>query len=126
MRGKKRRDRDGRDPSDGQDPPSTFTSHVKILYNEDRVKSRVKNMNQTPSPEKKYEMLKWLNRHRQNLLDSYKNQYIAYNSKGLIAHSENLQEVLDFAKASGEVFVIYLVPLSTTSVQILPIRFRTV
>ena len=97
-----------------------------MLYNEGRVKSLVKNMNQTPSPEEKNEMLKWLNRQRQNLLDLYKNQYIAYNSKGLIAHSENLQEVLDFAKASGEVFVIYLVPLSTASVQILPIRFRTV
>lgn len=44
-------------------------------------------MNKTPSPYESQQMLKWLNQNRQMLLDLYKNQYIAYNANGLIAHS---------------------------------------
>lgn len=80
----------------------------------------------TPSKSQSEEMLKWLNHNRQMLLDLYKNQYIAYNAHRLIAHSENLQEVLQLAEASGEYFAIYLVPRRTASIQILPIRFGTV
>lgn len=84
-------------------------------------------MNTTPLPgEETQELLKWLNKNRRMLLDLYKNQYIAYNTNGIIAHSERLQEVLDIAEASGQRFVIYFVPRSTGSVQILPIRFRAV
>ena len=72
------------------------------------------------------EMLKWLNHNRQMLLDFYRNQYIAYNTSGLIAHSENLREVVKLAEASEQPFAIYLVPRQTASIQILPIRFRTV
>ncbi len=60
------------------------------------------------------------------LLDSYRNQYVAFNPKGLIAHSEHLEEVLNLAKASQKKFVIYLVPLKTASIVIHPIRFRSV
>jgi hypothetical protein len=70
--------------------------------------------------------LKWLNRNRRILLISYKNQYIAYNANGLIAHSENLQEVLAQANSAGENYFIYLVPRKTSSIQILPIYFRSV
>lgn len=80
----------------------------------------------TPSKSQSEEMLKWLNHNRQMLLDLYKNQYIAYNAHRLIAHSENLQEVLQLAEASKEHFAIYLVPRRTASIQILPIRFGTV
>src|SRR6478672_4076463 len=83
-------------------------------------------MNTIPSQTESRAMLKWLNSNRQMLLESYKNQYIAYNSTHLIAHSENLQEVLQLAEASGERFAIYLVPWRTASIQILPIRFGTV
>ncbi|MBE9228934.1 retropepsin-like domain-containing protein [Phormidium sp. LEGE 05292] len=83
-------------------------------------------MSKTPSPEESREMLKWLNRNRSMLLDYYKNQYVAYNADRLIAHSENLQEVLELAEASGEIFAIYLVPRYVASIQILPIRFRAV
>lgn len=83
-------------------------------------------MSVTPSQIEDREMLKWLNRNRQMLLDLYKNQYVAYNANGLIAHSENLQEILELAKASGQRYSIYLVPRSTASIQILPIRFRSV
>ncbi|MCU0540769.1 MAG: DUF5678 domain-containing protein [Oscillatoriaceae cyanobacterium Prado104] len=83
-------------------------------------------MPRTPFQEETSEMLKWLNQNRRMLLDLYRNQYIAYNANRLIAHSENLREVLDLAHASGETFVIYLVPRQTASVQILPVRFRTV
>ncbi|MBW4577645.1 MAG: hypothetical protein KME08_20625 [Aphanothece sp. CMT-3BRIN-NPC111] len=75
-------------------------------------------MSKTPSSEESREMLKWLNRNRQMLLDLYKNQYVAYNANELIAHSESLQEVLELAEASGENFVIYLVPRRTASIQI--------
>ncbi|MEH2298206.1 MAG: retropepsin-like domain-containing protein [Nostoc sp.] len=83
-------------------------------------------MNKTPSGDESQQMLKWLNQNRQMLLDLYKNQYIAYNANGLIAHSENLREVLELAEASKQIFSIYLVPRRTASIQILPIRFRTV
>jgi hypothetical protein len=81
-------------------------------------------MNTTHSQEETQEILTWLNRNRRMLLDLYKNQYIAYNVNGIIAHSEHLREVLDIAEASGQKFVVYFVPLSTASVKILPIRFR--
>ncbi|NMG18548.1 retropepsin-like domain-containing protein [Brasilonema bromeliae] len=83
-------------------------------------------MSQSPSQNESREMLKWLNHNRQMLLDLYRNQYVAYNANGLIAHSENLREVLELAEASKQLFAIYLVPRRTASIQILPIRFRTV
>jgi Family of unknown function (DUF5678)/Aspartyl protease len=83
-------------------------------------------MSRTPSQNESREMLKWLNRNRQMLLDSYKNQYVAYNANGLIAHSDNLRELLELAEASREIFAIYLVPRRTASIQILQIRFRAV
>jgi hypothetical protein len=83
-------------------------------------------MSKTPSQNESREMLKWLNHNRQMLLDFYRNQYVAYNASGLIAHSENLREVLELAEASEQLYAIYLVPRSTAYIQILPIRFRTV
>lgn len=83
-------------------------------------------MNATPSKSETDEILKWLNKNRQMLLDLYKNQYVAYNANGIIAHSENLREVLELAKAAKQTFLIYLVPRCTGSVEILPIRFRSV
>ena len=82
-------------------------------------------MNQNPAKSEMREMLKWLNQNRQQL-KNYAHQYIAYNANGTIANSENLREVLDLAKASGEIFSIYLVPGFTASIVILPIYFRTV
>jgi hypothetical protein len=57
-------------------------------------------MSKTLSQNESREMLKWLNHKRQMLLDFYRNQYVAYNASGLIAHSENLREVLELAEAS--------------------------
>ncbi|MEG4456158.1 hypothetical protein [Microcoleus sp. N9_A1] len=34
-----------------------------------------------PSKEESHEMLKWLNRNRLDLLDFYRNQYVAYNAE---------------------------------------------
>lgn len=83
-------------------------------------------MSKTPSQNESREMLIWLNQNRQMLLDLYKNQYVAYNANGLIAHSENLRELLQLAEASEQLFAIYLVPRSTASIQILSILFRAV
>ncbi|GAB1537626.1 hypothetical protein NUACC21_02750 [Scytonema sp. NUACC21] len=82
-------------------------------------------MSETFSQNESRQMLKWLNQNRQMLLDLYRNQYIAYNANGLIAHSENLREVLELAENSKQSFAIYLVPRRTASIQILPIRFLT-
>ena len=81
---------------------------------------------QADDSDKKYAMLQWLNRNRHQLLSSYKNQYVAYNANGLIAHSENLQKVLEQANSCQEDYLIYLVPKRTASIQILPIHFRSV
>ena len=75
-------------------------------------------MNTTLSQNESREMLKWLNHNRRMLLDLYRNQYVAYNANRLIAHSENLRELLDLVEASGERFAIYLVPRRTASIQI--------
>ncbi len=75
-------------------------------------------MSSTPSQIEDREMLKWLNHNRQMLLDLYKNQYVAYSVNGLIAHSENLQKVLELAKASGQRYSIYLVPRSANFLQL--------
>ncbi|MBE8967694.1 hypothetical protein IQ277_15970 [Nostocales cyanobacterium LEGE 12452] len=83
-------------------------------------------MNTIPSKRERDEILKWLNFNRQMLLDLYKNQYIAYNANGIIAHSENLREVLALADATKQPFLIYLVPRRTASIEILPIRFRSI
>lgn len=82
-------------------------------------------MSRTPSSDESRQMLKWLNSNRQQL-KQYAHQYVAYNAKGVITHSENLREVLNFAEASGEIYSIYLVPGFTESIVILPIYFRTV
>ena len=56
------------------------------------------------------------------MIDLYKDQYIAYNEKGVIAHGENLQNVLEEAKTTNQEFVIYLVPRCRYSIQILPVQ----
>ncbi|MCA2655261.1 DUF5678 domain-containing protein [Microcystis sp. M061S2] len=74
------------------------------------------------SQEQAQEMLRWLNKNRDTVIDLYKNQYIAYNEKGVIAHSENLQNVLEQANTINQEFVIYLVPRCRYSIQILPVQ----
>lgn len=74
------------------------------------------------SKKKAPKMLRWLNKNRDTMLDLYKNQYIAYNEKGVIAHGKNLQNVLEEAKTTNQEFVIYLVPRCRYSMQILPVQ----
>ena len=71
------------------------------------------------SKEQAQEMLRWLNKNRDAVLDLYKNQD---NEKGVIAHGENLQNVLEQAKTTNQEFVIYLVPRCRYSLQILPVQ----
>jgi hypothetical protein len=72
--------------------------------------------------EKARKMLSWSNKNRDTVLDLYKNKYIAYNEKGVIAHGENLQSVLEQANTTHQAFLICLVPRSHYSMQILPIQ----
>ncbi|MFB2923947.1 DUF5678 domain-containing protein [Aerosakkonema funiforme] len=81
-------------------------------------------MSITPSPEESREMLKWLNRNRDRLKKQYAHQYVAYNANRIIANGESLDEVLDLAEASRELFLIYLVPEYTGCVQFVGVRFR--
>lgn len=83
-------------------------------------------MSNSISQEQAQAILKWLNQNRESILDLYKDQYIAYNENGIVAHGENLQPVLEQAEASSQSFVIYLVPRNNYSIQILPIKFRSV
>ena len=83
-------------------------------------------MNESISQEQAQAMLRWLNKNRESILDLYKDEYIAYNEKGIVAHGENLKPVLEKAQGSGQSFVIYLVPRNHYSIQILPIKFRSV
>lgn len=79
-----------------------------------------------PSNQEAQKIMKWFNQNRPLLLAQYRNQYVAYNTDGIMVHSENLQEVLQQIKSLGKPYLIYLVPASTASIQILPIRFRSV
>ncbi|MGK7956031.1 MAG: retropepsin-like domain-containing protein [Crocosphaera sp.] len=83
-------------------------------------------MTDSISKEQTQAILNWLNKNREKVLDLYKDQYIAYNEKGIIAHSKHLKIVLEEAEASHQTFVIYLVPRNRYSIQILPIQFRSV
>lgn len=80
-------------------------------------------MSRTPSREESREMLKWLNRNRQQIQKDYAHQYVAYNANIIIAYSENLQEVMELGEASKEIFSIYLVPEYTGYAQFVGIRF---
>ncbi|MBE9091313.1 hypothetical protein IQ232_16590 [Microcystis aeruginosa LEGE 11464] len=79
-------------------------------------------MTDSISQEQAQEMLRWLNKNRDTVLDLYKNQYIAYNEKRVMAHGENLQNVLEQANTTNQEFVIYLVPRFRYSLQILPLQ----
>ncbi len=83
-------------------------------------------MDDTISKDQAQAMLQWLNQNRNTVLDLYKDQYIAYNEKGIIAHGNRLQDVLDLVQDRKQSFLIYLVPRRHHSIQILPIRFRSV
>ncbi len=80
-------------------------------------------MTDSISQEQAQAILRWLNKNRESILDLYKDQYIAYNEKGIVAHGEKLEPVLKEAKATHQSFAIYLVPRNHYSIQILPIQF---
>lgn len=58
-----------------------------------------KNTKQKSSKEQ-YAMVQWLNRNHREISAQYKGEYIAHNANRVIAHGENLQEVLEQAKSS--------------------------
>ncbi len=44
-------------------------------------------MTNSISQEQAQAILRWLNKNRESILDLYKDEYIAYNEKGRVAHS---------------------------------------
>ena len=82
-------------------------------------------MQKKSSTQQKYAMLNWLN-HNCQKLDHYENQYIAYNIKGVIAHSKNWEEAVELAKCSRQNFAIYFLPQNLDSLKGLPIKLREV
>ena len=84
-------------------------------------------MSQSVPYDSGYDLRKWFNKNRQTILNSYPNQYIAFNAvSGLLAHDSSLEKVKELANETGENYVIYLVPPNSHLVQILPILFRSV
>ena len=79
-------------------------------------------MTDSMSPGQAPQMLRGVKRNRDTGVELYKNQYIAYNEKGVIAHGENLQNVLEEANTTNQEFVTYLVPRCRYSIQILPVQ----
>ena len=67
----------------------------------------------------------WLNRNR-HTLTPYRGQYIAYNEEGIMSHGNNLDQVLQEARASGRRFLIYIVPSHKCSITLYPVRLRSV
>lgn len=70
-------------------------------------------------------LMRWFNKNR-HTLTPYRGQYVAYTADGIIAASHNLRQVLEQARESGEPFVVYFVPRYTASIQIVPVRLRSV
>ncbi|NES96227.1 MAG: hypothetical protein F6K32_13530 [Desertifilum sp. SIO1I2] len=84
-------------------------------------------MDKTISFEENQAMLKWLNRNRKQLFELYRGEYVAYTKERLLAHHEQIEEVLKRAEESGETYAIYLVPRSTQHIQFLSFSyFRSV
>ena len=60
------------------------------------------------------------------LIEQYRDRYVAYNDRGLLAVGDRLLETCEMAERSGEDFAIYLVPKHTAFRQILSIWFSNV
>lgn len=82
-------------------------------------------MQKKSSTQQKYALLNWLNQNRQKL-DNYGNQYIAYNIKGVIAHSKHWEEAIELAKCSRQSFAVYFLPQNPDILKGLPIKLREV
>jgi|GEM_PF-273366 len=80
-------------------------------------------MNARLSLNQTYEMLNWLNRHRQQL-NAYQNEYIAYSAQKLIARSPDLDKVLAVAQVAKKPFAIYFVSPQIASMEILPLGLK--
>jgi hypothetical protein len=65
-----------------------------------------------------WQMTQWLNKHRRQL-QSYQNQYIAFNQQGVITSHPNLENVLAEARQTGEPFLIDFIPLHLSWMRIL-------
>jgi Family of unknown function (DUF5678) len=70
------------------------------------------------------EITSWTIHNHERLYRQYPKQYVACGLSGVIAHGQNLDEVLELANRSGEYFLINWIPKRTSSVQFLAIRFN--
>jgi hypothetical protein len=70
------------------------------------------------------EITQWTIENRDLLHRKYPNQYVACSLKGVLAHGNNLDLVLEQAKQSGEYFLIHWVTKRTSSVRFLAIKFH--
>jgi len=85
-------------------------------------------MTNNKTQEQKQAMLKWLNKNRRMLLESYPDQYVAYNENGIIGHSSNLDEILRVVEAARlkDHYSIYVVPRGNPDISFLSIRLRSI
>ena len=70
-------------------------------------------------------LTRWFNKNR-HTFPPYRGQYIAYTADGIVASGHELQQVLEEARKSDEPFVVYRVPRYTASIQLVPVRLRSV
>lgn len=73
--------------------------------------------------EKNNQLSNWVNKNR-TLLNNYKDQWIAYNLKGIIASGKNLHVVIKEADKTDKDYVLYFISQYFDKVRFLPIRFR--
>ena len=70
-------------------------------------------------------LTRWFNKNR-HTLTPYRSQYIAYTKDGIVASSHELQHLLEQARKSEKPFAVYRVPRYTASIQLVPVRLRSV
>ncbi len=70
-------------------------------------------------------LMRWLNKNR-HTLTPYRGQYIAYTKDEIVASGHELQQVLEEARNGEKPFVVYRVPRYTASIQLVPVRLRSV
>lgn len=74
----------------------------------------------------KNKLNQWLNSNKE-LVQNYRNKYIAFSSNDIIANGTSLDDVLKQAEQSNEYFAIYFVPkYFGKGIKILPIRLKTI
>lgn len=65
--------------------------------------------------------------YNKELVENYRNKYIAFSTKNIIANGTDLDDVIIKAEQSNELYAIYFVPdYFGKGIKILPIRLKSI